>query len=1107
MNKQQQQLIARLEDMFQLDQPELDFGLYKIMHAKSRQISAFLTKELSEQIDQVFGDAGVVDTRSRMEAAKARILETLGDTAFDSNGELLSAFRGTPAGKAYLEALAASQSGAGTLGDAASIYDHLYRFFNRYYDNGDFMSRRYHVAENSKRAAPYAVPYDGREVYLHWANKDQYYIKTSESFSHYTFNLTEALKAQRQGQAGELALGLPETDRKVHLQLAAADEGAHNNVKENQSRFFIIHAAQPVKLNEAGELCLQFEYRHDPEKSGQDRGWQETRLAEAEKLILHTLKSQPAFRDWHAGLATPMPTDKHKDRTLLGKYLAQYTARNTMDYFIHKDLGGFLSRELDFYIKNEIMRLDDVEQADAPSVESWLLKVKVLRKVARQIIAFLAQIEDFQKKLWLKKKFVTETQYCLTLDRVPESLYPAVTGNPRQHAEWVKLGFIEAGTAVTNAFLQANPYLLVDTAFYPDSFKAALLASIQNLDEQCDGLLIHADNFQALNLLQDRYREQVKCIYIDPPYNKDGDHFVYKDSYRHSTWLTMIYDRLLKGKHYLDSRGFLVASIDDIEFARIQEVLDIAYGSENRIANIVWDRNRKNDAKLFSVGHEYMVCYANDKNLLKLEKTELRELKSGVDEAETKFKSLMKKYKGVSDELIDDWKFYISSQKDPEIKSILKKYPKFSDRGPYRDDGNINWPGGGGPRYEVLHPITQRAVKIPKSGWRYSEPSTFWDRYKAGNIAFGEDESTVPGVVYYLFESNSQVMGSSFWSYAQTASDDFSAIMGEGKFDNPKNYKDIARITSYLGFKNSLIMDYFGGSGTTGHAVINLNREDGGSRKYILVEQGDYFDTVLKPRIQKVVFAENWKEGKPQAKADGSYGGISHCFRYLRLESYEDTLNNLQTTAQPDYAQMPTDYFLHYLLETETAGSASLLNIAQFRDPTQYRLKVKQPGSDAQREQTIDLIETFNWLIGLRVELLDQWRSYDAEFVREPDPDLPEDQHTRLKVKGRLQQRDAYSKTPGAYQFRTVEGYACRLPGDTRIMDKVLIVWRKLTDNLEQDSAALEALLDKMGVNQADSEYDLIYINGSHGLQLHGSSKSRLLSLEEAFMAKMWEGV
>ncbi len=139
----------------------------------------------------------------------------------------------------------------------------------------------------------------------------------------------------------------------------------------------------------------------------------------------------------------PAPTDSDKKRPVLAKYVNQYTARNTMDYFIHKDLGGFLRRELDFYIKNEVMRLDDIENADAPAVESYLTKIKVLRKIAGKLIDFLAQLEDFQKKLWLKKKFIIETNYCITIDRVPEELFAEVAACDAQCEEWIKLFAID----------------------------------------------------------------------------------------------------------------------------------------------------------------------------------------------------------------------------------------------------------------------------------------------------------------------------------------------------------------------------------------------------------------------------------------------------------------------------------------------------------------------------------------------------------------------------------------------------------------------------------------------------------------------------------------
>ena len=186
----------------------------------------------------------------------------------------------------------------------------------------------------------------------------------------------------------------------------------------------------------------------------------------------------------------------------------RYTARNTFDYFIHKDLGGFLRRELDFYIKNEVMHLDDVENETAPRVEQYLSKIKVIRRIAGKIIDFLAQLEDFQKKLWLKKKFVVETQYCITLGCIPEEFYPEIAANDAQREEWVKLFAIDEikgdlttpgySEPLTPEFLKAHPTLVVDTRHFDADFTARLLEAIGDVDEQTDGVLFHSENFQAL---------------------------------------------------------------------------------------------------------------------------------------------------------------------------------------------------------------------------------------------------------------------------------------------------------------------------------------------------------------------------------------------------------------------------------------------------------------------------------------------------------------------------------------------------------------------------------------------------------------------------------
>ena len=184
----------------------------------------------------------------------------------------------------------------------------------------------------------------------------------------------------------------------------------------------------------------------------------------------------------------------------LEAHLRRYTARNTFDYFIHKDLGTFLRRELDFCIKNEVMHLDDIENESAPRVEQYLSKIKVIRHIAGKIIDFLGQLEDFQKKLWLKKKFVVETQYCITVGSIPEALYAEIAANEAQREEWVKLFAIDEinGDLTTPGysknlkaeFLQSNPTLVVDTRHFAADFTARLLEAIGDVEKQADGVLL-----------------------------------------------------------------------------------------------------------------------------------------------------------------------------------------------------------------------------------------------------------------------------------------------------------------------------------------------------------------------------------------------------------------------------------------------------------------------------------------------------------------------------------------------------------------------------------------------------------------------------------------
>jgi len=486
------QLKEKLRELFQLDRPDLDFGFYRIMHAKQAEIDQFLDQDLLPQVK-----AGLTSLRGYGNNELAEAVKQA--KALGVDPEAVPRVR-------ELKAKYGSQADSAKVED--EIYSHLYRFFSRYYDNGDFISmRRY-------KEGVYAIPYEGEEVVLHWANKDQYYIKSSEALRDYTVKLGEGDKAPR-----------------LHFKLVEADmEKDNRKAADDKKRLFIFN---PEKTEvSATDVVLGFEYRADPDNRKQD--------VFIDACVAYVKKNAADFKAFAPKLLSLSPTEKRKDRTLLEKHLTAFTANYTMDYFIHKDLGGFLRRELDFYIKNEVVYLDDIENESAPHVEQYLAQIRVIRGIAHKLIDFLAQLEDFQKKLWLKKKFVVETNWCITLDRVPEKLYPEIASNQAQWAEWEKLGFVESAksnkskkelgdmgldalalTKVgTVAYLKASPFMVIDTALFDAAFKQKLLSSIENIDEQTDGLLIHSENFQALELLQERFREQVKCIYIDPPYNR-----------------------------------------------------------------------------------------------------------------------------------------------------------------------------------------------------------------------------------------------------------------------------------------------------------------------------------------------------------------------------------------------------------------------------------------------------------------------------------------------------------------------------------------------------------------------------------------------------------
>lgn len=874
---------------------------------------------------------------------------------------------------------------------------------------------------------------------LYWANHDQYYIKTSEYLRNYTFKLPSG--------------------RRVHFKLVEADTEKDNNRPLNgKERRFILTAEQPL-AEENGELVIRFEYRPDPEKRKQA----DLNAAAVERI----LKQTTGFDDWRQELASPRPTEKNPNRTLLEKHLADYTARNTFDYFIHKDLGGFLRRELDFYIKSEVMHLDDIESETAPRVEQYLSKIKAIRRIAHKIIDFLAQIENFQKKLWLKKKFVVETQYCITLDRIfrledeqtRDWLVDQIIRNDAQREEWVRLFAIDEikgdlttpgySTPLKREFLEAHPTLVVDTRHFSEDFKRRLLASFDDLDEQCDGLLIHSENFQALLLLQQTYNGKVGCVYIDPPYNTGDSEILYKNGYLSASWLTLIENRLaLATRFLLSDDPVLFIAIDDFEMVDLCELIDTHFPALRREMIIVNHHPQGGKGKTLASTHEYMLaCVArgSDRTLrgrLSMEGIEHRPFKrSGT--AESNFRRARPN------------SFY-AILVEPKTKEVVGAEP----------------PPALGSEYPT-EPTKEGYLRVYPLGSQGEE--RVWRRsYESGLalIAAKKLVCTENGTIYQLIEAQERTPALfSNWVDPRYNAGTFGAnllgeIIGEhNPFSYPKSIHTVEDAIFSAGLEEGAVcLDFFAGSGTTGHAVINLNREDGGRRKFILVEMGNYFDTVLVPRLKKVIFTPEWKDGRPKRMPTKEEIERSpRILKILRLESYEDTLNNLElkrTEAQQrlldDHPAFREDYMLRYMLDVESRGSASLLNIDRFEDPFSYTLKIATGTAGETKPTVVDLVETFNYLIGLRVKTI-----------------------------------------------KHVEGVRV-VTGTNPQGERVLILWRKTR---ELDNDALDEWFRKQGYNTRDQEYDVIYVNGDNNLEnLRKADQTwKVRLIEEEFRRLMFD--
>ncbi len=792
-----------LKTLFQFEASDLDFGIYRVLNYKRDLIEKFINDDLARKVDEAFSKyQEKISERinEEFEQKKQEVIKTLGEDALTTTGDIKEQFKDFPVAKEYRR-LKENKDEIRTIDDIKlQVYNDLYEFFSRYYEDGDFVPHYRYSIKSHK----YAIPYNGEEVKLYWANYDQYYIKTGELFRDYTFNI-------------------PYSKHKCVFRVVKAKEEVGNN-KATKERFFVLDDDNPVQIDEK-EIVIRFQYRELTEEEikhydvagGSNTAKQEKINAKLYDTIVDRIS------DIKDNIKDALQSKNNNSAPLLLYQLNRFTRKNTSDYFIHKNLKKFLTEQLDYFIKSEVLSIETLEEEK--NIDKHITRAKVVKEIGEDIIDFLAQIEDFQKRLWEKKKFVISTEYVITTDRVPSKFYDGIWSNQEQRKEWEDLGF---DIPQTKEELSQRK-LPIDTKYFSQAFKEQLLEELTkdaSLDDLLDGVLIKSENWQALNLLLNKYKEKVQTIYIDPPFNKEQEaDYLYKVNYKDSSWASMLENRLSLAHDLLNERGSIFVRCDYNGNWIVRPLMNEIFGKENFRNEIIVNRFKKPAPKALAVTTESFLFYSKTSNLF--------------------FKSVNR----------------------PRICTFCKQPipPRWHP---------MSSSGEGGPTYifgKLLYPPKGRH-------WTYNQDAIL-HLEKEGRIRINEQLSYVDtrgmkikGLPEYL-ETEEQNIDTN-WT-------DITGYKFGSEFQTENSEEVIKRVIESTSNRGDLVVDFFLGSGTTTAVAHKLGR------KWIGVEMGEHFYSVVLPRMKRVLAYD--KSGISKEVKEYQGGGF---FKYYELEQYEETLAN-----------------------------------------------------------------------------------------------------------------------------------------------------------------------------------------------------------------------
>ena len=959
MQNSLEQLKNSLKEMFQFQNNDLNFGIYKIYKLKQKEIEKFIDDNLENIVKKELQNVSNLEEKSNLLELELflkwfnqeKLLEDI-NSNYEKIDWFINLWWNWDTEK-LKEILKRGRNWSIEWDLENKIYNYILNFFELYYSEWDF-------GYNTRSLNTYKVEYDEdykwTDIMFHWKHKWSYYIKSGNGFNSVKFalenkNIEFLLESNEESEWEEISQNnnretefkhykfnrienIWDTTFKVIFNLSKTSTAKEEIFKKIFEEIYGKNLGDEFLFNkEWKSIFNSLDKNFGKIENWNIKGFSQLKIKKDDLVK----KYDSNFWKWEKINKSFDELDKSSEieNTIitlwsLDNKLNSFYIWNDSDFFIHKDLNWFLTKEKEKFIKNNI--LWDLSTILNSKIDNTTLVIaKTFNEISSKIIEFLSAIEEFQKWIFESKKKVLVSEYCITLDKIEESFYNEILNNKKQIEEWKNLWFIEDEKVLSLKYLKANQTLNIDTKFFDKKVKDEILGNFENLDEETNGILINSENFQALNLLKNKYRWKVKCIYIDPPYNTGWDWFVYKDNFKHSSWLSMMENRLILAKEFLSDDWVIFVSIDDNEQDNLKKLMDEVFGSENFCWLFHWFKSATppNLSKKIKKNLEFVFCYQKNKNnekflgILKVSKS---------NDPFTKPNNTMK------DLSFKPWTLIINSKKNFFKKWIYwtKKYPN-----------------------ELLNDLiiengTNKNDIIFKNKFIWTQQKLDEEIFNWTKIYLTKDSLVLSyKKAEYWEEVPPNLIDEKVWvNTTEEAWKYLYSIFWKEVFEYPKSTSLIKYLINFNRNQNSIILDFFSWSWTTQHAVIELNKEDNWKRKYIWVEMWEYFDTVTKPRIQKVIYSSNWENWKPQ---DNNW--VSQILKYQVLEQYEDMLDKLEI----DTEEFPAWLDIKYLYKKEEIKLKSNLDLRKPFENNYIYGKTK-------KQTQIDLIETYNYAKGNNIE-------------------------------------------------------------------------------------------------------------------------------------------